>query len=78
MKIHSTRLDADCKPVQIKVTLTAAEAAFLCRTVGKLTPPEAASYGVEDTYHSLADFFGKFYDGGVHDFPTAEPARRTI
>ncbi|MEV4454472.1 hypothetical protein [Microbispora sp. NPDC049633] len=74
MRIRTIHLDDTGDPERLEVEMTAAEAAFLVRVVGKLNSIECNRYGVSAVFDELDSFFNRFYDDGVKDFPTHAPS----
>ncbi|GII83339.1 hypothetical protein Ssi03_13290 [Sphaerisporangium siamense] len=74
MKIRTIHLDDEGLPSSLKLTMTVAEAAFLTRVIGRMNVNEITHVGMtQESYGELAGLFNRFYDGGVHDFPTPAP-----
>lgn len=73
MKISTIHLDGCGMPESVVATMTAAEAAFFTRVLGKLNGIDSGRFQVVGTYEELSILFNRFYEGGVDEFATPKP-----
>ncbi|MGW0061371.1 hypothetical protein ACWDTT_15775 [Streptosporangium sandarakinum] len=74
MRINTIHLDGEGMPSSLAVTLTAAEAAFFARVLGKTNWTKCETFQIHGAYEELASLFNRFYDDGVNDYPTPAPS----
>lgn len=77
MKIRTIHLGENGMPEALDVRMTASEAAFLARHLGKLNHTQNERYEVINAYDELDDLFNRFWENGVDDYPTPNPTKES-